>query len=96
MNPLRHPVFRWLFAAQIMSLLGMKVGAVAVTKIDLVDEDMRELVVEDVRGLLEGTFLEGAPLFPVSSTTGEGVPELRTGLEGRTSSALEGSVVILG
>ncbi len=67
---------------QIMSLLGMKVGAVAVTKIDLVDADMRELVVEDVRGLLAGTFLEGAPLFPVSSTTGEGIPELRAGLEG--------------
>ncbi len=67
---------------QIMSLLGVKVGAVAVTKIDLVDPGMRELVVEDVRGLLAGTFLDGAPLFPVSSTTGEGIPELRAGLEG--------------
>jgi selenocysteine-specific elongation factor len=67
---------------QIMSLLGVKVGAVAVTKIDLVDPGMRELVVEDVRGLLAGSFLEGAPLFPVSSTTGEGIPELRAGLEG--------------
>src|SRR3990172_1431968 len=57
---------------QIMSLLGMKTGAVAVTKIDLVDGDMRDLVVEDVRGLLDGTFLEGAPLYPVSSTTGGG------------------------
>jgi selenocysteine-specific elongation factor len=42
---------------------------------------MRELVLEDVRALLGGTFLEGAPLFPVSSTTGEGIPELRAGLE---------------
>ncbi|MCK6480324.1 MAG: selenocysteine-specific translation elongation factor [Planctomycetes bacterium] len=67
---------------QIMSLLGMRVGAVAVTKIDLVDPEMRELVLEDVRGLLAGSFLEGAPLFPVSSTTGEGIPALRSGLEG--------------
>jgi selenocysteine-specific elongation factor len=66
---------------QIMSLLGMKVGAVAVTKIDLVDPEMRELVLDDVRALLRGTFLEGAPLFPVSSTTGEGIPALREGLE---------------
>src|SRR5688572_19725129 len=66
---------------QIITLLGMRVGAVAVTKIDLVDPEMRELVVEDVRALLAGTFLEGAPLFPVSSTTGEGIPELRAGLE---------------
>jgi selenocysteine-specific elongation factor len=66
---------------QIISLLGMKVGAVALTKIDLVEPDMRDLVVEDLRALLAGTFLEGAPVFPVSSTTGEGVPELRAGLE---------------
>ncbi len=67
---------------QILSLLGVKAGAVAVTKIDLVvDPGMRELVLEDVRGLLAGTFLEGAPIFPVSSTTGEGIPALRAGLE---------------
>jgi selenocysteine-specific elongation factor len=66
---------------QIMTLLGLRTGAVALTKIDLVDPEMRELVVEDVRGLLEGTFLAGAPLFAVSSATGEGVPELRAGLE---------------
>ena len=66
---------------QIMSLLGMRTGAVALTKIDLVDPEMRELVEEDVRGVLRGTFLDGAPLFPVSSTTGEGIPELRAGLE---------------
>jgi selenocysteine-specific elongation factor len=66
---------------QIMTLLGLRTGAVALTKIDLVDPDLRELVVEDVRALLAGTFLQDAPLFPVSSTTGEGLPELRTGLE---------------
>ncbi|HEU4394000.1 MAG TPA: selenocysteine-specific translation elongation factor [Planctomycetota bacterium] len=66
---------------QIMSLLGIRAGAVALTKIDLVDPEMRELVAEDLKGLLRGTFLEGAPFFPVSSTTGAGIPELRAGLE---------------
>ncbi len=66
---------------QIMSLLGMKVGAVALTKIDLVDPEMRELVVEDLRTLLAGTFLADAPVFSVSSTTGEGIDALRAGLE---------------
>jgi len=66
---------------QIMTLLGLRAGAVALTKIDLVDGDMRLLVEEDVRALLRGTFLEGAPFFPVSSTTGEGIPALREGLE---------------
>ena len=55
---------------QIMTLLGLRTGAVALTKIDLVEPDMRDLVVEDVRALLGGTFLADAPLFPVSSTTG--------------------------
>jgi selenocysteine-specific elongation factor len=66
---------------QIMTLLGLRSGAVAVTKIDMVDEEMRELVMEDIRDLLRGTFLEGAGLHPVSNTTGEGLPELRRALE---------------
>jgi len=65
---------------QIMTLLGLRTGAVAITKIDLVEPDMRELVAEDVRALLRGTFLEGAALFPVSNATGEGIPALREGL----------------
>ncbi|MCB9891228.1 MAG: selenocysteine-specific translation elongation factor [Planctomycetes bacterium] len=64
----------------IMSLLGLERGAIAVTKIDLVDEDLRELVIEEVRELVQGTFLAEAPIFPVSVISGEGVAELRTNL----------------
>jgi selenocysteine-specific elongation factor len=65
----------------ICSLLGIKKGLVVVTKIDMVEEDWLELVQEDIRGFLKGTFLEGAPLLPVSSTTGQGIPELIKALE---------------
>jgi selenocysteine-specific elongation factor len=57
----------------ILTLLGVRHGLVALTKIDLVaDEPMRRLAVEDVRAATAGTFLEGAPICPVSSVTGEG------------------------
>jgi selenocysteine-specific elongation factor len=62
---------------EICSLLGIKHGLVAVTKIDMVDPELLELAVEDIYEFLKGTFLEGAPLFPVSSQTGEGVDKLR-------------------
>ena len=56
----------------ILTLMGARGGLVALTKIDLVQADMRELVVEDVRGLLAGTFLENALICPISNITGEG------------------------
>lgn len=62
---------------EICSLLGIRHGLVAVTKIDMVDPELLELAVEDISDFLKGTFLEGAPLFPVSSQTGEGVDALR-------------------
>lgn len=62
---------------EICSLLGIRHGLVAVTKIDMVDPELLELAVEDISDFLKGTFLEGAPLFPVSSHTGEGVDALR-------------------
>ena len=56
---------------EICSLLGIRHGFVALTKVDMVDADWLELVQEDVRTFLQGTFLEGAPIFPVSSSTGQ-------------------------
>ncbi len=61
---------------QICTLLGIKKGFVALTKIDMVDQEWLMLVREDVREFLQGTFLEGMPVVPVSSLTGEGFPEL--------------------
>jgi selenocysteine-specific elongation factor len=66
---------------EICSLLGIKKGLVALTKIDMVEEEWLELVQEDIRAFLQGTFLEGALIFPVSSTTRQGIPELVSVLE---------------
>jgi len=65
----------------ILNLLGVQRGIVALTKVDLVEPDWVELVEEDLRELFEGTFLEGAPIVPVSSVTGEGIEALRGRLE---------------
>ena len=64
----------------ICSLLKIKAGLIALTKADLVEADWLELVREDVAGAVRGTFLEGAPIVPVSSKTGQGLDELRAAL----------------
>ncbi len=61
----------------ILCLLGIEHGVIAITKKDLVDDEMLVLVEEDVRTLVEGTFLEGAPVVPVSAVTGEGIGRLK-------------------
>ncbi len=61
----------------ILQLLGVKQGLVVLTKIDLVDDEWRELVAEEIAAELKGTFLEGAPLHAVSAFTGEGIAGLK-------------------
>lgn len=61
----------------IIDLLGVEQGVVAITKSDLVDGDMIELVEEDVLEALRGTAIEGAEVLVTSSRTGEGLDELR-------------------
>ncbi len=61
----------------ICQLLGVRKGLVALTKSDLVDPDWLDLVVEEVREFLVGSFLEGAPVIPVSSRTGSGIDHLK-------------------
>lgn len=65
---------------EICSLLGVPKGMVALTKADMVDAELLELAAEDVREQLAGTFLDGAPIIPVSSRTGEGVEDVRQAL----------------
>jgi selenocysteine-specific elongation factor len=64
----------------ICQLLRIPRGLVVLTKADLAEAEWLELVQEDVRGFLRGTFLEGAPLLPVSAKTGEGLLALREAL----------------
>ncbi len=65
---------------QICSLLGITTGLVALTKIDLVEKDWLELVCSEIIDYLQGTFLSGAPILPVSSARGTGIAELRAQL----------------
>ena len=60
----------------ICELLRVREGFVALTKTDMVEPDWLELVQEDTAEFLQGTFLGGKPIVPVSSRTGEGVDAL--------------------
>jgi len=74
----------------ICTLLGVKKGLIALTKIDLVDGDWLSLVQEDIREFLKGTFLEGSPMIPLSVVTNTGLRELVAAIE-EVSSAIEES-----
>jgi len=65
----------------LLDLLGLTRGAVALTKCDTVDADRVAAAQREVAELLAGTTLAAAPVFPLAATTGEGVPELRAHLE---------------
>ncbi len=60
----------------ILTLMQVKKGIIVLTKADLVEEDMLELVEEDVRDAVQGTFLEDAPMIPVSAVSGFGIDAL--------------------
>jgi len=65
----------------ICQLLNIRTGLVAITKVDLVDSEWLELVQEDITQIVKGTFLEGNPIIPVSTVTGEGIPQLVSAIE---------------
>ncbi|MGB3735909.1 MAG: selenocysteine-specific translation elongation factor [Ilumatobacter sp.] len=66
---------------RILELLGVEFGLVALTKVDLVDDDLLELAQMDVADHVEGTFLDGAPVIPVAATEGRGVDEMRHAID---------------
>ena len=61
---------------EICQLLRVKQGLVVLTKVDLVEDDWLELVEEEVREAIKGTFLEKAPIVRFSAVTGQGQEEL--------------------
>lgn len=62
---------------EILRLLQIPTGLIALNKIDLAESDWLELVKTDIAKLVHGTFLEAAPVIPLSTVTGEGVDKLR-------------------
>jgi selenocysteine-specific elongation factor len=65
---------------EIVRLLGIRRGVIAVTKIDRVPRELVEISAAEARELARGSFLEKAPVVPVSSRTGEGLEELKRAL----------------
>jgi selenocysteine-specific elongation factor len=73
----------------ICRLLGIRHGLIALTKSDVVDPELVALAQLEVQEFVTGSFLEGAPIIPVSSTTGAGLDQLRAALE-RAAAAIAG------
>ena len=73
----------------ILSLLGIKEGLIVITKADMVDPEWVEMIAEDARERVKGTFLEGKPIMAVSAYTGQGIAELRQYLHGLVKAAAE-------
>jgi selenocysteine-specific elongation factor len=65
---------------EILRLLGLRHGVIALTKCDLVDETTREVVELEIRELVQGTFLENAPLVATSAHSGMGIAELKSAI----------------
>lgn len=61
---------------QILNLLNIARGIIVMTKIDLVEEEWADLVEEEIRDAMQGSFLADAPVARVSSITGAGIKEL--------------------
>jgi len=65
----------------ILRLLDVKFGVIALTKCDLVDETRLAELTASVRGFVRGSFLADAPIIPVSALTGAGVAEIKAALQ---------------
>ena len=72
---------------QILQILGLAGGVIALTKVDLVDASWLDLVEEEVRALVAGTFLADAEIVRTSAPSGIGIDELRASLARLADSA---------
>lgn len=72
---------------EILQLLGVQHGLIAVTKSDLVDTEWLAATVADIKAYVAGSFLDGAPLIPVSAVTGAGLEDLRRALHSLAAQA---------
>jgi len=60
---------------EICELLAIRRGIVALTKTDMIDDEWLDLVMDDIKNFLQGTFLQDSPVIPLSSVTGSGITE---------------------
>jgi selenocysteine-specific elongation factor len=65
----------------ILTLLGVEHGIVAMTKVDAVPPDRAQTATQEIRGFLAGTFLQDAPILPISNITGQGFEEFYEALK---------------
>jgi selenocysteine-specific elongation factor len=65
---------------EILKLLGLRHGVIALTKCDLVDETTREVVELEIRDLVQGSFLEESPIIRTSAHSGMGIDELKSAI----------------
>ncbi|MCL5104536.1 MAG: selenocysteine-specific translation elongation factor [Armatimonadetes bacterium] len=77
---------------EILEILETRLGVVALTKVDMVEHDWLEIVEDDLRGFLKGTFLDNANIIRVSGTTGQGIPDLVAELDRLADAARQRSI----
>jgi selenocysteine-specific elongation factor len=65
----------------ILTLLGVEHGIVALTKVDAVPPERTQVATQEIRGFLTGTFLQDAPILPISNITGQGFEEFYEALK---------------
>jgi selenocysteine-specific elongation factor len=70
---------------RILELLGIRHGVIALTKVDLVDDEWRDIATLDVLDHVAGTFLADATIVPVAATTGHGLDDLIRAIDEMTS-----------
>lgn len=62
---------------EILQALGVEDGIIAITKTDIVNEEWLEMLIDDVKSFVKGSFLDGKPIVPVSSKTGDNIQKLK-------------------
>lgn len=86
------PMPQTLEHVRILGLLGIKAALVAITKSDLVDQELTEIVEQQVRELLAEEGIEIMAVVPVSNTTGAGIDKLKNLLSEHLCKLPESSV----
>lgn len=74
---------------EVLKLLDLPVGVIAMTKCDLSEPDWIELVEEELRELVSDSFLRNAPIVRTSAATGDGIDELKQELQNAAAMAAE-------